>query len=67
VRSNGEIKWRGELVHISSALAGEAVAVDETPQGQWQVRFHARPIGLIDHKTNRLRRLSDAAITASDL
>jgi transposase InsO family protein len=67
VRSNGEIKWRGDLVHISTALAGEAVAVEETQDGQWQVRFHARPIGLIDQKTNRLRRLSDAATTASDL
>ena len=67
VRSNGEIKWRGSLVHISSALTGEAVAVEETQQGLWQVRFHDRPIGLIDQKTNRLRRLSDAATIASDL
>jgi transposase InsO family protein len=67
VRSNGEIKWRGGMVHVSSALTGEAVAVEETEHGQWQVRFHARPIGLIDHKTNRLRRLSDAATIASDL
>lgn len=67
VRTNGEIKWRGGFVHISSALAGEPVAVEENQHGQWLVRFHARPIGLIDHKTNRLRRLSDAAQTASDL
>jgi transposase InsO family protein len=67
VRSNGEIKWRGSLVHISSALIGEAVAVEETQQGLSQVRFHDRPIGLIDQKTNRLRRLSDAATIASDL
>lgn len=67
VRSNGEIKWRGGLVHISSALAGEPIAVEETRQGQWLVRFHTRPLGLIDHKTNRLRRLSDADTIASDL
>jgi putative transposase len=67
VRSNGEIKWRGGLVAISTALIGEAVAVEETPTGQWQVRFHARPIGLIDQKTNRLARLSDPAPIASDL
>ena len=33
VRTNGEIKWRGELVHVSSALAGEAVAIAETDNG----------------------------------
>ena len=48
VRSNGEIKWRGDLIHISSALVGEAVAVEETEDGQWRVRFYDVPIGLID-------------------
>ena len=56
VRSNGEIKWRGELVHISSALAGEAVAVEETEAGDWQVRFFAVPIGVIDASQHKLRR-----------
>jgi transposase InsO family protein len=61
VRSNGEIKWRGGLTHISSALIGEAVAVEETEAGQWQVRFCDRPLGVIDPKTNRLGRLSAPA------
>src|ERR1700681_4277780 len=39
VRSNGEIKWQGDLIHICSALAGEAVAVEETETGQWQGSF----------------------------
>jgi putative transposase len=57
VRSNGEIKWRGKLVGVSTALAGETVCVEETDQGEWQVRFHALPLGVIDARTNRLRRL----------
>jgi transposase InsO family protein len=57
VRSNGEIKWRGALVAVSTALCGEPVCVEETPLGEWQVRFHALPLGVIDAKTNRLRRL----------
>jgi putative transposase len=56
VRSNGEIKWRGDLVHICSALAGEAVAVEETDAGQWQVRFFDVPIGVIDADNGKLRR-----------
>jgi putative transposase len=56
VRSNGEIKWRGDLIHICSALAGEAVAVEETADGSWQVRFFDVPIGVIDPNTRKLRR-----------
>ena len=40
-----------------AALAGETVCIEETEQGEWQVRFYARTIGVIDAKTNRLRRL----------
>jgi putative transposase len=56
VRGNGEIKWRGGLVHICSALAGEAVAIEEDHAGDWRVRFYDHPLGVIDRKLNRLRR-----------
>ena len=56
VRSNGEIKWQGDFVHICSALAGEAVAIEETEDGNWQVRFFDVPIAIIDHATRQLRR-----------
>ena len=58
VRSNGEIRWRGDLIAISTALAGEAVAVEETEDGQWLVRFYDMPIGLIDMDKKTLRRLA---------
>jgi putative transposase len=58
VRSNGEIKWRGDLVAISTALAGEAVGVEESEDGQWLVRFYDTPIGVIDMDKKRLRRLA---------
>jgi transposase InsO family protein len=56
VRSNGEIKWQGDLIHICSALVGEAVGVKETEDGSWQVHFFDVPIGVIDRKTRKLRR-----------
>lgn len=56
VRSNGEIKWRGDLIHIADALIGEAVAVEETEAGQWQVRFFDAPIGVLDPENRKLRR-----------
>ncbi|SDR35445.1 Transposase InsO and inactivated derivatives [Rhizobiales bacterium GAS113] len=60
VRSNGEIKWQGDLIHICSALVGEAVAVEENEAGQWQVRFFDVPIGWIDPAKKKLRRLAVA-------
>jgi transposase InsO family protein len=56
VRQNGEIKWRGELIFISSALIGEAVGIDETETGDWQVRFCDVPLGAIDLDQRKLRR-----------
>lgn len=61
VRSNGEIKWRGGLVHISSALAGEAVALEDDDSGDWRVRFFDHPLGTIDRKLNKLRRSTSRA------
>lgn len=63
VRSNGEIKWQGDLVPICSALAGERVAVEETADGYWQVRFFDVPIGIIDQTTRKLRRRPQPATT----
>lgn len=56
VRSNGEIRWAGELIFISEVLAGEAVAVEETEAGDWRVRFGDLELGFIDCKRQRLMR-----------
>ena len=61
VRVTGEIKWHGDLIHISSALGGERVAVEEAEGGEWRVRFFDVPIGIIDPKTRKLRRCASAA------
>jgi transposase InsO family protein len=58
VRSNGEIKWQGDLIPICSALAGEAIAVEETENGLWQVRFFDTTIGVIDPIRKKLRRMT---------
>ena len=56
VRSNGEIKWAGDLVHITAALVGEPVAVEEDENGDFAVRFFDRELGVIDGKTKKFRR-----------
>jgi putative transposase len=65
VRSNGEIKWDGDFVHICSALAGETVAVEETEDGHWRVRFFDVPIAIIDRDTRKPRRYREPVMNAT--
>ncbi len=60
VRPNGEIKWRGERVFVSEALAGEPVGLVETAGGDWMVRFAELELGLIGRKSGKLRRVPAA-------
>jgi len=46
VRSNGQIKWHGELVYVSEALIGELISVIEDKDG-WLVSFGPIPLGLL--------------------
>jgi hypothetical protein len=39
VRSNGQIKWAGELIFVGEALIGEPVGILETEGGDWLVRY----------------------------
>ena len=53
VRTNGEIKWRGDMIQICSALAGERIALEEIEQG-WTVWFHQTPIASISANTGKV-------------
>jgi len=55
VRSNGEIKWKGGLIYISSAIIGDPVGLVEIDNDVFEVRFYARPIGQLDPSTNKLK------------
>jgi transposase InsO family protein len=54
VRSNGEIRWDGRLVFVSTALAGDFVALDEAALGAAAVRFHRHRVGLIAPGANKV-------------
>ena len=58
VRSNGEIKFGGEMIYVSEALIGETVGISETESGDWLVRFLDLDLGTIDRTSNRLRRFA---------
>ncbi len=55
VRTNGEIRWAGDLIFVSETLVGEPVGIAETETGNWIVLFADYPIGLIDRRTRKLR------------
>ena len=54
VRTDGSIKWGGDLVFISETLTGEPVDVAETDSGDWIVRFADIDLGIIDRRTKKL-------------
>jgi transposase InsO family protein len=56
VRSNGEIKWSGELLFVSEVLVGEPVGIAETETGDWRVCFADVELGFIDRRTRKLCR-----------
>ena len=60
VRTNGTIKWGGELVFLSEALIGEPVGIAETLTGDWIVRFADIQLGYIDRRTKKLRHFAPA-------
>jgi transposase InsO family protein len=60
VRPTGEIKWRGGLVFVSEALAGEPVGIAELASGDWLVRFCTVELGLIERRSKSFHRFGAA-------
>jgi putative transposase len=58
VRHNGEIKWAGELIFLSTPLIGELVGVKETDTGDAELYFGPVPLATIDRFTFKLKRSS---------
>ena len=54
VRTDGSIKWGGDMVFVSETLAGESVGIAETDSGHWILRFADIDLGIIDRRTKKL-------------
>jgi len=57
VRHNGEIRWRGELVYLSEALAGEAAALKQQEEHLWEIWFSSYSLGVFNELTDRITPL----------
>jgi putative transposase len=56
VRHNGEIKWKGEKVYVSQALAGEAVALKPQGEHQWVIYYSIYRLGILDELDMRIKQ-----------
>jgi len=60
VRPDGQIKWKGRLVFLSEALAGEPVGLDALEEGTWVPYFCHMPLGVLDERQRKLWSLEAA-------
>lgn len=54
VRHNGEIRWKGEIIYLSEALAGEPVALKQREEHLWEIRYSFHPLGVLNELTGRI-------------
>jgi putative transposase len=59
VRHNGEIKWNGELIYLSQALAGEPVALKRKEEHLWEISFSFYSLGILNELTGRIIPLTN--------
>ncbi len=55
VRSNGEIKWKGGFIYISTAIIADRIGMIEIDDDVFEVRFYDRPIGRIEKGSRKLQ------------
>ncbi len=58
VRSKGEIKWKGELIYLTEALAGEPVGLVPESEDHLAVYFGPLKLCLMDQSTNKIVRIT---------
>jgi hypothetical protein len=54
VRSSGEIKWQGQWLFLSHALAGEAIAFEPIGDGVWMLYFGHLDLGFYSERERKL-------------
>ncbi len=58
VRTDGSIKWAGQLLYASTALAGEPLGFKPIGNDLWQVYFARLVLGVLDQRLRRIIRPS---------
>lgn len=58
VRTRGAVKWKGDLLFLTEALAGERVALYEMEQDSLLVRFRDYDVGVLNERTKQFRAIT---------
>ncbi len=54
VEQGGQIRWRGQKVFVSHALAGEPVGLKQIGSAAWQMQFSLYGLGVVEGERTRL-------------
>jgi transposase InsO family protein len=57
VRSNGEIKWKGQLIFLGEALIGEDIALKEVADDAWELYLCSHCLGRLESGAKRVSSL----------
>jgi transposase InsO family protein len=57
VRSNGEIRWKGDLIFISETLVGEPIALEQKEEHVWEMRYSFHPLGMLHDTTGKIAHM----------
>jgi transposase InsO family protein len=57
VRASGLMKWKGQDVYITTALAGERIGLEPMDDGLWTVYFASHALGIFDERKAEVRTL----------
>lgn len=57
VRSNGQIKWGGQMVFVSEVLRGEPVGLTSLDNDRWQIQFCSLVLGVLNQRTGKIESL----------
>jgi hypothetical protein len=60
VRSNGQIKWAGEMLYMSDALVGESVGLRKIDNEVWSIHFGPLPLATYHSISQQLVRCSSS-------
>ena len=58
VRTDGSIRWQGQLIYVSVALTGEPVGLCPIGDDQWQLYYARLALGVLDDRLRRIIRPS---------
>ena len=54
VRSNGQIKWKGDMLYVSESLKGEPIGLVQIDERTWSIQFGPLIIGTLDDSTRKV-------------